>query len=227
MIQKLINHLLDSIDVNPIDLTLTISESIPSFPGSPKPQFIHWSNLKENGYNLELLFLSSHTGTHLDAPYHFAKNGVKIDQIPLDRLLGKAILIKLQKTKNTAITKSDIILFEKNNYKIPNHSSIFFYFLWQKNLKNNNYFTENPGLDISSAKYLTSKKVNLIGIDSPSIDLGQNTSFNVHNILSKNNILIVENLTNLNKIITKEFNFIILPLKLKGATGSPVRAIAS
>jgi kynurenine formamidase len=227
MIQKLINYLLNSIDVNPIDLTLTISESIPSFPGSPKPQFIHWSNLKENGYNLELLFLSSHTGTHLDAPYHFAKNGVKIDQIPLDRLLGKAILIKLQKTKNTAITKSDIILFEKNNYKIPNYSSIFFYTGWQKNLKNDNYFTENPGLDISSAKYLTSKKVNLIGIDSPSIDLGQNTSFNVHNILSKNNILIVENLTNLNKIITKEFNFIILPLKLKDATGSPVRAIAS
>jgi len=227
MIQKLINYLLNSIDVNPIDLTLTISESIPSFPGSPKPQFIHWSNLKEDGYNLELLFLSSHTGTHLDAPYHFAKNGVKIDQIPLDRLLGKAILIKLQKTKNTAITKSDIILFEKNNYKIPNYSSIFFYTGWQKNLKNDNYFTENPGLDISSAKYLTSKKVNLIGIDSPSIDLGQNTSFNVHNILSKNNILIVENLTNLNKIITKEFNFIILPLKLKDATGSPVRAIAS
>ena len=227
MIQKLINHLLNSIDVNPIDLTLTISESIPSFPGSPKPQFIHWSNLKENGYNLELLFLSSHTGTHLDAPYHFAKNGVKIDQIPLDRLLGKAILIKLQKTKNTAITKSDIILFEKNNYKIPNYSSIFFYTGWQKNLKNDNYFTENPGLDISSAKYLTSKKVNLIGIDSPSIDLGENTSFNVHNILSKNNILIVENLTNLNKITTKEFNFTILPLKLKDATGSPVRAIAS
>ena len=227
MIQKLINYLLNSIDVNPIDLTLTISESIPSFPGSPKPQFIHWSNLKENGYNLELLFLSSHTGTHLDAPYHFAKNGVKIDQIPLDRLLGKAILIKLQKTKNTAITKSDIILFEKNNYKIPNHSSIFFYTGWQKNLKNDNYFTENPGLDISSAKYLTSKKVNLIGIDSPSIDLGENTSFNVHNILSKNNILIVENLTNLNKITTKEFNFTILPLKLKDATGSPVRAIAS
>jgi kynurenine formamidase len=227
MIQKLINHLLNSIDVNPIDLTLTISESIPSFPGSPKPQFIHWSNLKENGYNLELLFLSSHTGTHLDAPYHFAKNGVKIDQIPLDRLLGKAILIKLQKKKNTSITKSDIILFEKNNYKIPNHSSIFFYTGWQKNLKNDNYFTENPGLDISSAKYLTSKKVNLIGIDSPSIDLGENTSFNVHNILSKNNILIVENLTNLNKITTKEFNFTILPLKLKDATGSPVRAIAS
>ena len=215
------------IDVKPIDLTLTISESIPSFPGSPKTQFISWSNLKEDGYNLELLFLSSHTGTHLDAPYHFVKNGLKINQIPLDRLIGKAILIKIKKTKNNAITKSDIILFEKKNGKIPNKSSIFFFTGWQKNLQKKNYFTENPGLDISAAKYIASKKINLVGIDSPSIDLGNDESFNVHHIFSKNNILIVENLTNLKKISLKEFNFTILPLKLKDATGSPVRAIAS
>ena len=126
MIKKLINYQLGSIDMKPIDLSLTISESIPSFPGSPKPQFINWSDIENDGYNLELLFLSSHTGTHLDAPYHFAKNGIKISEIPLDRLLGNGILIKLQKTMNTPITKSDIILFEKNNHKIPNHSSIFF-----------------------------------------------------------------------------------------------------
>jgi kynurenine formamidase len=215
------------IDVKPIDLTLTISESIPSFPGSPKPQFISWSNLKEDGYNLELLFLSSHTGTHLDAPYHFVKNGLKINQIPLDRLIGKAILIKIKKTKNNAITKSDIILFERKNGKIPNKSSIFFSTGWQKNLQKKNYFTENPGLDISAARYIASKKTNLVGIDSPSIDLGNDESFNVHHIFSQNNILIVENLTNLKKISSKEFNFTILPLKLKDATGSPVRAIAS
>ena len=213
--------------MKPIDLTLTISKSIPAFPNSPKLQFLLWSNIKDDGYNLELLFLSSHTGTHLDAPYHFVKNGIKINQIPLDRLIGKAILIKLQKTKNVPIIKSDIISFEKKNGKILNHSSVFFFTAWQKNLKKDNYFTENPGLSISAAKYLASKKVNLIGIDSPSIDLGKDESFSVHHILSKNNILIVENLTNLNKISSKEFNFIILPLKLKNATGSPVRAIAS
>jgi len=213
--------------VKPIDLTLTISESIPSFPGSPTPQFISWSDIKDDGYNLELLFLSSHTGTHMDAPYHFTKNGQKIHQIPLDRLIGKATIIKLYKTKNTAITKSDIISFEKKNGTIPNHSSVFFFTGWQKNLKKANYFTENPGLDTSTANYLASKKINLIGIDSPSIDLGNDESFSVHHILSKNNILIVENLTNLNKITSKEFNFTILPLKLKDATGSPVRAVAS
>jgi len=213
--------------VKPIDLTLTISKSIPSFPGSPKPQFIDWSDIEHDGYNLELLFLSSHTGTHLDAPYHFVKNGLKIDQIPLVRLFGKAILIKLKKIKNSSIRKSDILLFERSNGKIPNGSSVFFYTEWQKNLKDDNYFTENPGLDISAAKYIVSKKINLIGIDSPSIDLGTDESFSVHRILSRNNILIVENLTNLNKIPSKEFVFTILPLKLKGATGSPVRAMAS
>ena len=55
-------------NVEPIDLTLLISQKLPSFPGSPKPQFIPWSKIKNDGYNLELLFLSSHSGTHIDAP---------------------------------------------------------------------------------------------------------------------------------------------------------------
>ena len=113
-----------------------------------KPQFILWSDLKKDGYNLELLFLSSHTGTHLDAPYHFVKNGLKINQIPLDRLIGKATVIKLKKAKNDAITKLDITLFEKKNRKISNFSSIFFFTGWQKNLKKDNYFTEKSRIGL-------------------------------------------------------------------------------
>jgi len=223
---KLINHLLQPIDMKPLDLTLTISNSIPSFPGSPKPQFLSWSNIHDDGYNLELLFLSSHTGTHMDAPFHFVKDGIKIDQIPVDRLAGTGLLINIPKPKNSAISVSDICSFEKQFAKIPNYSSVFFYTGWQKNLKNKNYFLENPGLNKSAARYLTSKKVNLVGIDSPSIDLGKDKSFSVHHTFSKNNVLIVENLANLQKIQATEFNFTILPLKLKGATGSPVRAVA-
>ena len=209
-----------------VDLTLTISQSIPTFPGSPKTQFILWSTLKENGYNLELLFLSSHTGTHLDAPYHFVKNGAKIHQIPLGRLLGNGILIKIKKGKNQAITKNDLLSFERKNGHIPKYSSIIFHTEWQKNLNTDFYFINNPGLSESAATYLVSKEINLVGIDSPSIDLGKDKTFSVHKILAKNNILIVENLSNLNKISSKQFDFIILPLKLKDATGSPVRAIA-
>lgn len=212
--------------MKPIDLTLTISKKIPNFPGSPKPQFLPWSTIKEDGYNLELLFFSSHTGTHLDAPYHFVKQGIKIHQISIERLFGNAILIKIPKEKDHAITKNDLILFENKNGLIPKRSSIIFFTDWQKNIKKNFYFENNPGLSESAAKYLISKKINLVGIDGPNIDLGKEKKFTVHKILSKNNILIIENLSNLNKINSTNFNFIILPLKLKDATGSPVRAIA-
>ena len=66
-----------------IDLTLTVSEKIPTFPGSPKPHFIKWETISKDGYNLELLFLSTHTGTHIDAPFHFVKNGKKFMRLPL------------------------------------------------------------------------------------------------------------------------------------------------
>ena len=209
-----------------IDLTIAVSPNTPTFPGSPTPQFIPWADLNTDGYNLELVFFSSHTGTHLDSPYHFDKDGIKVDQIHIKRLIGSGILIQVPKPSRGKITRSDISNFEKEFGTIPPDSSIFFHTGWDKRLKRSNYFTENPGLDTSAANYLKSKRVNLVGIDSPSIDVGV-AAFPVHKILSKNNILIVENLTNLDKIRTHRFDFTLLPLKLKDATGSPIRAIAS
>ena len=97
-----------------IDLTLTISEKIPTFPGSPQPNFINWESIEKDGYNLELLFLSTHTGTHIDAPFHFVKKGQKIDQIMPKRLVNEAVLIKIRKGANQAITKNDIQNLRKN-----------------------------------------------------------------------------------------------------------------
>jgi len=209
-----------------LDLTLTISKNLPTFPGSPKPQFIPWNTVKKDGYNLELLFLSSHSGTHMDSPYHFIDGGKKIHEISINRLLVNAILIKISKKANQSITKNEIINFEKKHGKIPNNATIIFVTGWQKHLQKKYYFEKNPGLSITAANYLVLKKINLVGIDSPSIDLGSEKEFSVHKILLKNNILIVENLANLEKISSNYFNLVVLPLKLKDATGSPVRAIA-
>ena len=209
-----------------IDLTLTISEEIPTFPGSPQPNFINWETLEKDGYNLELLFLSSHTGTHIDAPYHFLKKGQKIHQIVTRRLVTEAILIKIRKGANQSITKTDIQKFEKKYGRIDDGSTVIFHTGWQKNLKKESYFLKNPGLAVSAAKYLASKKINLVGIDSPSIDLGKDSKFSVHHILANSGILIVENLANLEKINSEMFHLIVAPLKLKNATGSPVRAMA-
>ncbi len=209
-----------------IDLTLTVSDKIPTFPGSPQPNFIPWENIKEDGYNLELLFLSSHTGTHMDAPHHFLEKGAKIHEISLKKLVSEAVLIQSRKKGGESITKADIQKFEKKQGKIENFSSVIFYTGWQKNLQKKYYFTESPGLSVSAAKYLASKKINLVGIDSPSIDLGKDSKFSVHQIFTKKGILIVENLANLDKIKSSKFHLVVLPLKLKNATGSPVRAIA-
>jgi len=209
-----------------IDLTLTISEKIPTFPGSPKPNFINWETIEKDGYNLELLFLSSHTGTHMDAPYHFLKKGQKINQILTKRFVTEAVLIKIRKGANQAITKMDVEKFERRFGKIEEGSTVVFQTGWQKNLNKQSYFLKNPGLAISAARYLASKRINLVGIDSPSIDLGKDAKFSVHHILAKSGILIVENLTNLEKINSEKFHFIVTPLKLENATGSPVRAMA-
>ncbi len=212
--------------MKPIDLTLTISENLPSFPGSPAPKFISWTKIKTDGYNLELLFLSSHSGTHMDAPFHFVKDGLKIHQIDVNRFVRDAVLLKIKKGANQSITKKDIIQFEKKFGIIPNDATTIFATGWYKNLTKKTYFEKNPGLSSLAADYLSSKKINLVGIDSPSIDVGSNKEFSVHKILSKNNIIIVENLANLEKIKGSKFKFIALPLKLKDATGSPIRAIA-
>jgi len=209
-----------------IDLTLTVSDKIPTFPGSPQPSFIPWENVKEDGYNLELLFLSTHTGTHMDAPYHFLEKGAKIHEISLKKLVSEAVLIKSKKKDGESITKIDIQKFEKKHGKIASFSSVIFYTGWQRNLQKKYYFTKNPGLSVSAAKYLASKKINLVGIDSPSIDLGKDSKFSVHQIFAKKGILIVENFASLEKIKSSKFHLVVLPLKLKNATGSPVRAIA-
>ena len=154
------------------------------------------------------------------------EKGAKIHEISLKKLVSEAALIQSRKGSGQSITKTDIQKFEKKQGKIENFSSVVFQTGWQRNLQKKYYFTKNPGLSVSAAKYLASKKIGLVGIDSPSIDLGKDSKFSVHQIFAKKGMLIVENLTNLDKIKSSKFHLVVLPLKLKNATGSPVRAIA-
>ena len=212
--------------MDPIDLTLEISNKLPSFPGSPSPQFISWADKKSDGYNLELIFFSSHSGTHLDAPYHFVEKGVSIDKIPLSKLIINAVVCRVKKDPNEPITQRDIIDFETRSGAIHPNMAVVFETEWSKSIAKKDYFTRNPGLSAAAARYLLKKKVSLVGIDSPSIDIGKDSKFPVHHILLKGGVLILENLCNLGKIPRSYFKLIVLPLKLRGATGSPVRAVA-
>jgi len=209
-----------------VDLTLAISQKIPTFPGSPPPLFIPWNDLGKDQYNLEMLFLSTHTGTHVDAPFHFVKDGKKIHQIDPGRFMCDATLIRVNARPDYAIAKSDIVEHEREFGSIAVGSTVIFATGWNDNTKRKDFFEKNPGLSASAARYLASKKANLVGIDSPSVDVGSDAKFSSHRILLKNNVLVLENLCNLAKVKNRHFRLAAIPLKLQNATGSPVRAIA-
>src|ERR687887_2394694 len=208
-----------------VDLTLGITSDMITFPGYPMPNFIEWSKFDIQGYISEVMFLSTHTGTHMDAPFHFNPNGQTIDQVEVNRYIcNNAILMKIQKNANEMITSDDII--RNSKYEIKEKNTVVLSTGWEKQIKEkDNYLKNNPGLSKDAAEYLVEKKVNAVAIDSPSIDMGTDSGFIVHKILLSNRILVIENLCNLYRFNNQKFTLLITPLKLVGASGSPIRAI--
>jgi kynurenine formamidase len=204
-----------------IDLTMRITPSMKVFPGSPKPAFIPWSKFDSHGYDSEAMFMSTHTGTHVDAPSHFAPGLASIDAIPASRLVSSAVLVKAKKGANGLVEPGDFAGIE-----IRKGDAVVIATGWEKRAAKSNYMTENPGLSARAAKYLAAKKINIVAIDGPSIDAGFDDKFSAHNILLPRSILIAENLCNVSKIPTERFTLAISPLKLGGATGSPARVFA-
>ncbi|HEU5460852.1 MAG TPA: cyclase family protein [Nitrososphaeraceae archaeon] len=207
-----------------IDLSQSINSNIKLYPGSPSVYFLKWSKYSIDGYDSEAIFLSTHTGTHIDAPSHFIEGAEPIDNIDVNRFVMKNVhLLKIFKSSNQLITVEEII---NSGIDIKENDSIIFSTGWEHNYKSDNYINANPGLSPEAAIYLSNKKINAVAIDSPSIDSAIESEFPVHKILLKNDIIIIENLCNLAQIDKPKFKLIAIPLKLLGASGSPVRALA-
>jgi len=206
-----------------IDLTLEIDESIQVFPDSPKVNILQWSNFDNHKYVSEVLFSSTHVGTHVDAPYHFQKDGITVEKIPLNRLIinENIKVLKIEKKDNEKIEVNDL-----RDYNIMKNDTILINTNWVLNRALDKYFNKNPGLSEAAAKYLAEAEINLVGIDGPSIDPAIDHDFNAHRIFGANDIPIIENLINLDRLLNKKFTLVALPLKLKNCSGSPVRAFA-
>jgi arylformamidase len=207
-----------------IDLSQSINSNIKLFPGSPNVSFLKWSKYTIEGYDSEAIFLSTHTGTHMDAPSHFIQEAESIDNLDVNRFVMEDVhLLKILKSANQLISVEDIIA---SGIEIKKNDSIVFATGWEYNYNSDSYIYANPGLSLEAANYLSNKKINAVAIDGPNIDSGINLDFSVHKILLKNNIIIIENLCNLDRINKKIFKLIAIPLKLYRASGSPIRALA-
>jgi len=206
-----------------IDLTQEIDESTQVFPGSPKVSLLQWSNYESHKFASEVIFCSTHIGTHIDAPYHFKRDGCTVESISLDKLVvrDKIKVLRIEKKDDEKIEIDDL-----DNQQIMKNDSILINTDWSKYKNMDKYFTKSPGLSKAAAEYLAKIKINLVGIDSPNIDPASDREFSSHKIFSESNTPILENLTNLDKLLNKKFTLIALPLKLKNCSGSPIRAVA-
>lgn len=188
---------------------------------------------------------AEHGGTHIDAPIHFAKNQQSVDEIPLERLIGKGIKVdvsaKAMKQPDYRVGVNDFLEWEKKQkQQIPDGSIVLlqtgysqFYPDKQKYLGTTERgehavkLLHFPGLSPEAAKWLVENRdIKSIGIDTPSIDYGQSTDFQSHVILLSENIPAFENLTALERLPAKDFEVIALPMKIKGGSGGPLRIVA-
>jgi kynurenine formamidase len=195
------------------DLTMPIDENTPVYPGDPKPVFIKRANIKEDGYNAMSVSLNSHTGTHIDAPYHFIENGKKLSEFPVEKFAGCTIVID---ATNMDVSKIDFSLIKENDI-------VLFYTGFSENAYSDIYYKDNPVINISIANELIKRGISIFGIDSFTPD---NEPFTIHRMFLERDILILENLINLKDLAGKRFDCVIAPLNLQNNDGAPCRVFA-
>ena len=209
-----------------IDLTRLIAEDMPMYPGTDAPKLHVAYSHEESGFMETLISLYSHTGTHIDAPAHFYTNGLTLDQIPIERFVGKALVIdcrNLGKGENISmrlLEEKGSVLYEAEFLLFLTGCSA----LWGSP----DYFVNFPVLSCEAAEWINRCKLKGVGTDASSIDpVGAVDELLNHKaILKTNNTVFLENLCNLEEIGNELFTLCALPLHTKNSDGAPARIIA-
>lgn len=180
------------------------------------------------GYNTTNLHLYSHAGTHMDAPLHFLEGGDTIDQIPLDKLIGPALVVDLSHVApNSLIVVEDLA---PHAAKIGPGSRLLLRTDWDLHHALPDYRPDMPRVSVELARWLVERKISLLGVQTPSVASVRPENraelTEVHQVLLKADVIIVEGLANLRELRQEVVQFIALPLKITGCDGSPVRAAA-
>jgi arylformamidase len=163
----------------------------------------------------------NHTGTHMDAPAHFYNGVPTIERVPLDHCIGPAAMVDVSHLgPRGEIAPGDLRPHEE---RIATTRKVVFRTGWSSHWGRDDYFREYPVLSEATAAWLVEHRVHLVGVDTPSVD---HEPHRVHYILLGAHMVIVENLTGLERIGRDVFELIVLPLPLRGLEASPVRAVA-
>ncbi len=199
-----------------IDLTREISNNMPVYPGDDEVKLYQTNFINKDGYNNHRLETGMHIGTHVDGPMHMTESNIYINEIRLDKFIGRGILID---------AKGEKIIDYKEEYEkiIIEESIVIINTGFSEEFGTKKYFNEHPVVGKNFAELLVSKRVKALCIDAPSPD---KYPFEIHKLLLKNNILIGENLSNLDKLEGFiDYEIFIVPLNIK-ADGSMARIFA-
>lgn len=205
----------------------------PSFKGITKSGFFYFSNT----------FCSpEHSGTHLDAPMHFAQGHWTSSDIPVERFVGFAVVVDISRQAASdpdyRLTREDLTAWEKANGRIPRDAIFLLRTGWSKKWpKRKAYLGDDTPGDATKLHFpsfgseavsllIQERGVRMIGVDTASIDYGQSQDFIVHRIVGAANVPALENLTDLEKLPAKGATIIALPMKIGQGSGAPTRVIA-
>jgi kynurenine formamidase len=209
-----------------IDLTHQLKNKLPVFPGTIEPSFVQANTVEKDGFAELNMTMSTHTGTHVDAPCHIIANGKSLDQLPLEKFIGKAIVIDCTQVTSISMEIISLEFLQSEEDKIKQVEFILFYTGWQQKWDTPDYLEDFPTLTQEAAEWLLKFPLKGLGFDAISVDRVSDFALPNHHLLLGHEILIIENLINIDQLTDQFFEFNCIPLHIENSDASPVRAFA-
>jgi len=207
-----------------IDLTHYISEDMPVYPGTEGPKLVPANSYEIDGFKETLMTMYTHTGTHMDPPAHLFAGRTTLDQFPITQFVGTALVIDCSDLKEGQRITMELI--NRQRSKADQAEFLLFRSGWDQYWGTEQYFGDYPCIDSEVADYLVNSHKKGVGLDTIGLDPIVDTNLSLHKkLFQANEIVIIENLTDLQLLGDDLFTFCALPLKHRDADGSPIRAI--
>jgi arylformamidase len=200
------------------DVTVPLSADVPTFPGDP-PFLVEPLHRIAAGepYNVSRISLGTHSGTHIDAPYHFLADGPTVDQLPLELLMGKARVVEL-------VARDKIERAELEARNLRDDIRILLKTRMSGQLRQPKFQEDFVYLTPDAATYLVQAGIKLVGIDYLSLEKYGSTDYPAHHVLLEAGVVIIEGL-DLSEVEPGEYDMTCLPLRIVGGDGAPARVI--
>ena len=215
-----------------VDLTHTIWPAFPTFFGKPNLEVETLTTIEKDGFNTFRWHLVEHTGTHMDAPFHFNNDGPSADLLPPDTLIANLVVINIAdraaQDPDAQLTADDVAVWEEKNGPLPDRCCVAMNSGWDQHVKTDKFRNDMhfPGFHPDAIELLLTRNVLGIAVDTLSLDHGQSKDFKVHTTWLPAGRWGIEAIANLGQVPEKGATVIIGSPKIEKATGGPSRILA-